>query len=235
MENEKQILLVEDDPNFGAVLRDYLELHDFNVILAKDGQQGLIQFKQTDPHLCILDVMMPHKDGFALAEDIKNLDPDMPLIFLTAKSMKEDMLRGYQVGADDYIVKPFDSEVLLYKIKAILNRRAAGSEDDEQKDFDIGTYSYDSELRILKNGQKEYKLSPKEGALLRLLALNKNALVSRSEALRKIWKDDNYFTGRSMDVYVAKLRKHLKNDENVAIINVHSEGFRLVDQMQANT
>lgn len=235
MDSDKLILLVEDDPNFGAVLRDYLELHDFQVALAKDGQQGLQQFRSLEPQLCILDVMMPYKDGFALASEIKDLDPGMPLIFLTAKSLKEDILKGYQIGADDYIVKPFDSEVLLYKIKAVLNRRMQSLEDEEQKEFHIGEYHFNSEFRILKNGSQEYKLSPKEGALLRLLASNKNALVSRSEALKKIWKDDNYFTGRSMDVYVAKLRKHLRHDQNVAIINVHSEGFRLVDQMNSHS
>lgn len=233
MESIAQILLVEDDPNFGAVLRDYLELNDFEVVLAKDGQQGLQAFKGIEPDLCILDVMMPHKDGFTLAGEIKQIEPEMPIIFLTAKSMKEDMLKGYQVGADDYIVKPFDSELLLYKIKAVLNRRNQGKEEEEQTTFDIGNYQFDSETRILKNANAEYKLSPKEGALLKLLASNKNHLVSRSEALRKIWKDENYFTGRSMDVYVAKLRKHLKHDTSVAIINIHSEGFRLVDQMSA--
>lgn len=235
MENAKQILLVEDDPNFGAVLRDYLELHDFEVVLAKDGVQGLQEFKMNEPDLCILDVMMPYKDGFALAGEIKDLDNDMPVIFLTAKSMKEDMLKGYQIGADDYIVKPFDSEVLLYKIKAIMSRRLQSQDDDDQVEFIIGTYTYHSEFRLLKNKDQEFKLSPKEGALLRLLAANKNSLVSRSQALKKIWKDDNYFTGRSMDVYVAKLRKHLRTDENVAIINVHSEGFRLVDGVNSTS
>lgn len=230
MENQKQILLVEDDPNFGAVLRDYLELNDFEVVLAKDGQEGLQTFKGMEPSMCILDVMMPHKDGFTLAGEIKNINPDMPIIFLTAKSMKEDMLKGYQVGADDYIVKPFDSELLLYKIRAVLNRRTQDNHSEESQ-YIIGKYQFESETRILKNGDKEFKLSPKEGALLRLLAQNKNHLVSRSEALKKIWKDDNYFTGRSMDVYVAKLRKHLQHDDSVAIVNVHSEGFRLVDQM----
>ncbi len=231
MENANRILLVEDDPNFGAVLRDYLELHDFDVVLATDGVKGLQQFKLVEPTLCILDVMMPFKDGFTLGAEIKELDSDMPIIFLTAKSLKEDMLKGYQIGADDYIVKPFDSEVLLYKIKAVLSRRGQ-MEGEEIKEFAIGKYNFHSDLRTLKAEGKQFKLSPKEGALLRLLAANKNNLVSRSEALKKIWKDDNYFTGRSMDVYVAKLRKHLALDENVAIINVHSEGFRLVDQLE---
>tara|TARA_R110002096_G_scaffold436050_1_gene666175 strand:+ start:118857 stop:119555 length:699 start_codon:yes stop_codon:yes gene_type:complete len=231
IENKQQILLVEDDPNFGAVLRDYLELHDFEVILAKDGVEGLQAYRNNDPEICILDVMMPHKDGFTLGSEIRELDNEMPLIFLTAKSLKEDVLRGYQVGADDYLTKPFDSEVLLYKLKAILNRTNQNQETPEEKILAIGKYQYDSEMRILKLEDKEFKLSPKEGALLKLLAQNKNSLVSRSEALKKIWKDDNYFTGRSMDVYVAKIRKHLKEDSAVAIINVHSEGFRLVDNL----
>lgn len=228
----KHILLVEDDPNFGAVLRDYLELHDFEVTLAKDGQQGLQAFRGSDPSLCILDVMMPYKDGFTLASEIRQVDNEIPLIFLTAKSMKDDILRGYKVGADDYLTKPFDSEVLLYKIRAILNRNAADEGETEQIEFQLGNYVFDSEMRILRLGDDEVRLSPKEGALLKLLLQNRNQLVSRSEALKKIWKDDNYFTGRSMDVYVAKLRKHLSRDEQVAIINLHSEGFRLVDNLR---
>lgn len=231
MKDNNQILLVEDDQNFGSVLRDFLELHDFEVILATDGKQGLQAFRNNDPGLCILDVMMPYKDGFTLASEIREIDPEIPLIFLTAKSFKEDVLKGYKIGADDYVTKPFDSEVLLYKIKAILNRKGQAKNEQEEKEFSIGKYNYHSEMRLLQLNGKEYKLSPKEGALLKLLSENRNRLVSRSEALRKIWKDDNYFTGRSMDVYVAKLRKHLKEDENVAIINVHSEGFRLVDKL----
>lgn len=233
MEKATQILLVEDDPNFGAVLRDYLELHDFDVVLAKDGVQGLQAFKGLEPDLCILDVMMPHKDGFTLGSEIKEITPEMPLIFLTAKSLKEDMLKGYQVGADDYIVKPFDSEVLLYKIKAVLSRKSGSEPEDENVEFEIGAYTYNTETRILTHPEVQNTLSPKEGALLTLLLRNKNHVVSRSEALKKIWKDENYFTGRSMDVYVAKLRKHLKHDETVAVINVHSEGFRLVDQVSS--
>lgn len=230
MSKTTKVLLAEDDPNFGAVLRDYLELNDFEVVLATDGLEGLRLFKSTDDlDLCILDVMMPQKDGFTLAGDIRKIDPDIPLIFLTAKSMKEDMLKGFQLGADDYLTKPFDSEVLLYKIKALLNRKQG--EEEEQTHFKVGRYEYDSEMRILKIGKEERKLSPKEGALLKLLAENKNNLVKRSTALNKIWKDDNYFTGRSMDVYLAKVRKYLKDDPKVAIINVHSEGFRLVDDL----
>jgi len=230
MSKTTKVLLAEDDPNFGAVLRDYLELNDFEVVLATDGQEALRLFKSTDElDLCILDVMMPLKDGFTLAGDIRKIDTDIPLIFLTAKSMKEDMLKGFQLGADDYLTKPFDSEVLLYKIKALLNRKFG--EEEQEIHFKIGRYEYDSEMRVLKIGKEERKLSPKEGALLKLLAENKNNLVKRSTALNKIWKDDNYFTGRSMDVYLAKVRKYLKEDPKVAIINVHSEGFRLVDEL----
>lgn len=229
MAAQTEILLAEDDPNFGTVLKDYLELHDFKVNLAKDGVEALRLFKGSEPAICILDVMMPNKDGFTLARDIKAIDVEMPLIFLTAKSMKEDMLKGFQIGADDFITKPFDSELLLYKIKAVLNRKA-GPEEEESA-FSIGRFTYDAETRLLKMGKKERTLSPKEGALLKLLAQHKNHLVSRSDALKKIWKDDNYFTGRSMDVYLAKIRKYLKEDPKVAIVNVHSEGFRLVDNL----
>lgn len=227
LKNQK-ILLVEDDPNFGAVLKDYLELNDLQVVLAADGQSGLRTFKEEEPQLCILDIMMPKKDGFTLATDIRNLDKHIPIIFLTAKSLKEDMLRGYQTGADDFLTKPFDSEVLLYKIKALLHRTLP--EEEEKTLYTIGKYQFNRDSRVLSLGSKERQLSPKESALLLLLVQNQNKLLSRSETLKKIWKDDNYFTGRSMDVYIAKLRKYLKDDANISIINVHSEGFRLVIQ-----
>ncbi len=226
----KKILLVEDDPNFGTVLKDYLALNDYDVTHAKDGLEGLIAFKNDEFDICILDVMMPKKDGFSLAKDIKGINSETPLIFLTAKSMKEDVLRGYQVGADDYLNKPFDSEVLLLKLKAILQRKsvdAAG--DDNQFEFEIGDFHLNSKLRQLSlKGAEPRKLSPKENKLLKLLAIYKNDLLPRELALTKIWHDDNYFTSRSMDVYIAKLRKYLKPDEKVEIINIHGEGFRLV-------
>lgn len=226
----KKILLVEDDPNFGTVLKDYLALNDYDVTHAKDGLDGLISFKNDDFDICILDVMMPKKDGFSLAKDIRSVNSDIPLIFLTAKSMKEDVLRGYQVGADDYLNKPFDSEVLLLKLKAILQRKEADSSaEDNQFEFEIGGFHLNSKLRQLSfNGGDPRKLSPKENKLLKLLAIYKNDLLPREMALTKIWRDDNYFTSRSMDVYIAKLRKYLKPDEKVEIINIHGEGFRLV-------
>lgn len=228
----KKILLVEDDPNFGTVLKDYLALNDYNVTHAKDGIEGLIMFKNNDFDLCILDVMMPRKDGFSLAQDIRSSNKEIPIIFLTAKTLKEDVLRGYQVGADYYLNKPFDSEVLLFKIKAILQRKESDtSAEDEQFEFEIGSFFFNSKLRHLSVGENEpQKLSPKESKLLKMLALHKNDLMPRELALTKIWRDDNYFTSRSMDVYIAKLRKYLKLDESVEILNIHGEGFRLVDK-----
>ncbi len=207
----KKILLVEDDPNFGTVLKDYLALNDYNVTHAKDGIEGLIMFKNNDYDLCILDVMMPRKDGFSLAQDIRATNKEIPIIFLTAKTMKEDVLRGYQVGADDYLNKPFDSEVLLLKIKAILQRKESDKgAESEQFEFAIGKFAFNSKLRHLSfDGGENQKLSPKESKLLRMLALHKNDLMPRELALTKIWRDDNYFTSRSMDVYIAILRKYL--------------------------
>lgn len=226
----KKILLVEDDPNFGTVLKDYLMLNDYSVTHAKDGLEGLIMFKNDDFDICILDVMMPRKDGFSLAKDIRASNADVPIIFLTAKTMKEDVLKGYEVGADDYLNKPFDSEVLLHKIKAILSRKAKDvNADDEVNDFTIGKFHLNSKLRHLSfDGGEPRKLSPKENKLLKMLILHKNDLMPRELALTKIWRDDNYFTSRSMDVYIAKLRKYLKDDPNVEIVNIHGEGFRLI-------
>jgi two-component system OmpR family response regulator len=201
----KKILLVEDDPNFGIVLKDYLTMNDFDVVLAKNGMEGFEKFKKDNFDVCILDVMMPYKDGFTLAKEIREKNEHVPIVFLTAKTMKEDVLKGYKAGADDYLNKPFDSEVLLMKLKAILQRKASNGLADSKK-FEF----------------------TKENELLRLLALHENDLMPRELALTKIWRDDNYFTSRSMDVYIAKLRKYLKRDENVEILNIHGEGFRLV-------
>lgn len=226
----KKILLVEDDPNFGTVLKDYLMMNDFDVVHAKNGMEGFEKFKKDNYDLCILDVMMPYKDGFTLAKEIREKNEEVPIIFLTAKAMKEDVLRGYKVGADDYLNKPFDSEVLLMKIKAIIQRKGADSlADSKEFEFKIGNFHLNSKLRFLTLEDTEpIKLSPKENELLRLLALHLNDLMPRELALTKIWRDDNYFTSRSMDVYIAKLRKYLKGDENVEIVNIHGEGFRLL-------
>jgi len=227
---KKRILLVEDDPNFGIVLKDYLSLSNYLVTLAKDGVEGLIVFKNNDFDLCILDVMMPRKDGFTLAQDIRKSNKEIPIVFLTAKTMKEDILRGYQVGADDYLNKPFDSEVLLHKINAMMLRKSKENDAEEELfEFEIGGFHLNSKLRQLSYEKEEpIKLSPKENKLLKLLSIYKNDLMPRELALTKIWRDDNYFTSRSMDVYIAKLRKYLKKDPKVEIINIHGEGFRLL-------
>ena len=231
MEKEnRKILLVEDDTNFGIVLKDYLIMNDFDVVLAKNGMEGFEKFKKDNYDLCILDVMMPYKDGFTLAREIREKNENVPIIFLTAKNMKEDVLKGYKSGADDYLNKPFDSEVLLYKIKAIIQRKATESiADSKQFEFEIGNFHLNSKLRFLTYKDEDpIKLSPKENELLRLLALHENDLMPRELALTKIWRDDNYFTSRSMDVYIAKLRKYLKKDDIAEILNIHGEGFRLV-------
>lgn len=230
MNDKKRILLVEDDPNFGIILRDFLIMNDYDVVLAKNGMEGFEKFKNHDFHLCILDVMMPYKDGFTLAGEIKEFNQDIPIIFLTAKSLKEDVLKGYKIGADDYLKKPFDSDVLLYKIKAILKRNKLSSIlNTDEHEFKFSSFEFNSKLRHLKfKGNKHAKLSPKENMLLKMLLLHKNDLMPRELALTRIWRDDNYFTSRSMDVYIAKLRKQLEIDPNVKINNIHGEGFRLV-------
>jgi len=227
---QKKILIVEDDFNFGNILRDYLILNDYNIVLAKNGIEGMEKFEKENFDLCILDVMMPFKDGFTLGKEIREKNENIPLFFLSAKTLKEDVLRGFKIGADDYLTKPFDSEVLLAKIKAILNRKNfVNIPESENFEFEIGKFSFNSKLRFLTYGEEDsIKLSPKENQLLRLLVLHINDLLPREMALNKIWRDDNYFTSRSMDVYIAKLRKYLKPDESVEILNIHGEGFRLV-------
>tara|TARA_B100000767_G_scaffold154981_1_gene145757 strand:- start:190 stop:891 length:702 start_codon:yes stop_codon:yes gene_type:complete len=230
----KKILLVEDDPNFGTLLKDYLALNDYNVTHAKDGIEGLIMFKNSGFDLCILDVMMPRKDGFSLSQDMRVSNKEVPIIFLTAKTLKEDVLKGYSVGSDDYINKPFDSEVLLYKIKAILQRKELDkTAESEQFEFNIGQFFFNSKLRHLSLGVDgdPQKLSQKESKLLRMLAIHKNDLMPRKIALIKIWRGNNYFTSRSMDVYISKLRKYLKEDDTVEILNIHGEGFELVEKL----
>jgi two-component system OmpR family response regulator len=230
MADAKNILLVEDDPNFGIILRDYLNLNGFQVTLAKNGMEGFDKYKKGDYDLCILDVMMPYKDGYTLAKEIREDNTSVPIIFLTAKSMKEDVLQGYKVGADDFLNKPFDSEVLLAKIKTLLKRKSSQTTvSQKQTDFQIGDFHLNAKLRFLTYKKEDpIKLSPKENDLLKLLALHLNDLMPRELALTQIWRDDNYFTSRSMDVYIAKLRKYLKQDPKVEILNIHGEGFRLV-------
>ena len=228
--DKKKILIVEDDTNFGNILKEYLSLNDYDVTLAKNGIEGFEKFKKEEFDLCILDVMMPYKDGFTLAKEIREVNEVLPIFFLSAKHLKEDVLKGFKLGADDYLTKPFDSEVLLAKIKAILNRSISTTAPaNDTFEFEFSDFSFNSKLRFLTYKSEEpIKLSPKENQLLRLLVLYINDLLPREIALNKIWRDDNYFTSRSMDVYIAKLRKYLSTDEKVQIINIHGEGFRLV-------
>ena len=228
--NNKNILLVEDDTNFGTLLNDFLSLHSYNVVLAKNGIEGFEKFKKSNFDLCILDVMLPFKDGFTLAKEIREIDKDVPLFFLTAKIMKDDVLKGYKIGADDYLTKPFDSEILLFKIKSIFKRKKLlNNREPEKNQFDFASFKFDSKLRILQyQNENPIKLSPKENELLKMLLSYSNDLMPRELALVKIWNDDNYFTSRSMDVYIAKIRKYLSKDSKIEIENIHGEGFRLL-------
>ena len=229
METAKpKILLCEDDTNLGMVLKNYLELNDYDVILERDGRLGLAAFQREKFDICLLDVMMPNMDGFKVAEEIRDINPDVPLFFLSAKTMKEDIIQGYKLGADDYITKPFDSEVLLHKIKAILKRNEEVHREETNAEFDLGKYHFNPRLRESGVNGKVQTLSPKENELLKMLAEYKNDLLPREAALKKIWGSDTYFNGRSMDVYIAKLRKYLKEDAKLEIVNIHGNGFRLV-------
>ncbi|MGA1582769.1 MAG: response regulator transcription factor [Saprospiraceae bacterium] len=228
-----RILLVEDDQNFGDVLRSYLELNEFEVILARDGVEGHEKFMSEACDLCILDVMMPRKDGFSLARLIREENAELPIIFLTAKALKEDVLEGFRVGADDYITKPFHSEELLMRIQAVLKRSKPPSEKEETADeFELGHFLFNYPLRTLTfrgaTPPESQTLSPKEAELLRLFCLHLNDVLPRSEALVKIWKKDDYFTARSMDVFITRLRKYLKRDSRLEIVNIHGNGFRLI-------
>ncbi len=229
MVKKVKILLVEDDPNFGSILKSYLELSDYEVLLKTDGKQGLAAFKTYTFDICILDIMMPEMDGFTLAKEIRKLNNKIPLIFLTAKTLKEDVLEGFRIGADDYLTKPFDSEVLLYKIAAILKRNAMIAEAaDQHASFEVGAFHFDCRLRILKLGKNSQTLSPKESELLKMLCIAKEGILTRRDALQQIWGKEDYFTTRSMDVFMARLRKYLKGDPSVEIINIHGNGFRMV-------
>ncbi|MFL5753187.1 MAG: response regulator transcription factor [Bacteroidia bacterium] len=223
-----KILLVEDEKNFAAVLKDYLQMNDFEVTLAEDGESGLEFFRRDSFDLCIADVMMPKKDGFTFVKEIKQLNSEIPVIFLTAKSLRDDVLKGYRLGADDYILKPFDTEVLLFKIRAILNRKQFAVQESPGS-FELGSLKFNYRLRtIYSSSGKETRLSPKEAELLNLLCMHINDVLPKEKALRQIWKEDTYFTGRSMDVYIVKLRKFLHEDERLEIVNLHGNGYRLV-------
>jgi DNA-binding response OmpR family regulator len=226
MSEKPHILLVEDDLSFGAVLKSYLEINDFRVTWVDDGKYAVLRFREGSFGLCILDVMLPNVDGFTIAGEIRKTDERVPLIFLTAKALKEDILKGYNVGADDYITKPFDTEVLMCKIRAIFKRNENGGNKEETM-FKIGLYLFDYKLRQIISESGVQKVSPKEADLLKLLCEHTNELLPRELALNKIWGDDGYFTARSMDVFVTKLRKYLSGDPSIEIKNIHGSGFLL--------
>lgn len=231
MSTKGKILLVEDDKNFGYTLSSFLEIHDYEVTLAPDGEAGLQAFNNDRFDLCIFDVMMPKKDGFTLAEDVRAKDSQTPIIFLTARHAQEDIIKGFRSGADDYIAKPFLSEELLYRIQAILKRSSKPEQSKANSDhYTIGKYHFNYALRTLAmTGDEDNaeKLSPKEAELLKLFCQYKNDILPRSIALKQIWGEDNYFTARSMDVFVTKLRKYLKGDNKIEIVNIHGNGFQL--------
>jgi len=229
MSTEKiRVLLVEDDINLGTLLKQYLLAKEYEVTLCTNGVEGHKAFMDNLFDICILDVMMPKKDGFSLAEDIRSVNNQIPLLFLTAKSMKEDVLEGFKIGADDYITKPFNMQELLFRVEAILRRAQPDQEKNRQTHFNLGKFTFDSEKQLLKFDGRVNKLTTKESELLRLMCLNLNETLERNVALKSIWQDDNYFNARSMDVYITKLRKHLKADSSLQIINVHGRGYKLI-------
>lgn len=227
MEEKIKILLCEDDENLGMLLREYLQAKGFEATLSPDGETGYKEFLKSKYDICILDVMMPKKDGYTLAQEIRQTNADIPIIFLTAKVLKEDILEGFKLGADDYITKPFSMEELVMRIEAIL-RRVRGKKHKESTVYHIGKYVFDTQKQILAYGDKKTKLTTKENELLALLCSHANEILRRDFALKTIWIDDNYFNARSMDVYITKLRKHLKDDEQVEIINIHGKGYKLI-------
>ncbi|MCD4768614.1 MAG: response regulator transcription factor [Bacteroidales bacterium] len=226
MSTSMKIFLVEDDLSFGSVLKSYLEINEFEVTWINDGKYAVNAFKKDMFSLCILDVMLPNVDGFTIAHDIRELSKQVPIIFLTAKKLKEDVLKGYGLGADDYITKPFDTDILLAKIKAIMLR--SDTIKPASDIMEIGIYKFNRKIRSLSDGVDERKLSPKEAQLLEMLADASNTLLSREVALKTIWGSDDYFTARSMDVYITKLRKYLSDDPCIQIRNIHGAGFQMI-------
>jgi DNA-binding response OmpR family regulator len=228
-EFKPRVLLVEDDPNLGNLLLEYLQAKEYDTTLATNGKEGLTQFKNNVFDVCIFDVMMPVMDGFTLAREVRKLDAETPIVFLTAKSMKEDTIEGFNAGGDDYLTKPFSMEELLLRLKAILRRTKNQTlTNSDQNNFEVGDYKFDFNLQKLEVGGKAQKLTTREAELLKLLCINVNDVLDRTFALKSIWHDDNYFNGRSMDVYIAKLRKYLREDPNLEIVNVHGKGFKLL-------
>ncbi len=226
-----RILLAEDDENLGSLLQEYLQAKNYEADWLNNGEKAFRAFEKNHYDICILDVMMPVKDGFTLASEIRMLDKNIPIVFLTAKSMKDDVLEGFSIGADDYITKPFSMEELIFRIEAIM-RRIKGGSNPKENIYDIGQFKFDTQKQTLVKGDFKQKLTTKETDLLKLLSSNMNRILERNFALKAIWIDDNYFNARSMDVYITKLRKYLREDPKVQIINVHGKGYKLVVEME---
>lgn len=227
MSTKKKILLVEDDTNLGNLLQDSLEIKNYDVTLKRNGEDAFNEFKGGKFDMCLLDVMMPKKDGFTLAKEIRRMNANIPIVFLTAKALKEDTIEGLKLGADDYITKPFSMEELTLRMENIF-KRLPKTEAHSQNQFKIGSFEFDNTLRVLKINGKETKLTTKESELLKMLAIYLDRVLEREIALNEVWGTDSYFAGRSMDVYIAKLRKYLKEDPNVEILNIHGMGFKMI-------
>lgn len=227
MKSTTKILLIEDDKNLSTILHEFLEVKGYKVTSAFNGEEGFVAYQKSDYDLCILDIMMPKMDGFTLAKKIQDFNPQTPFLFLSAKVMIEDKLKGLKLGADDYITKPFSMEELLLRIKVILKRSNSSEIEIIKSKFSVGSYCFDFEKRLLKHDGFEQRLTSKEAELLNLLCLHKNKVLERSVALNKIWQNENYFTARSMDVYITKLRNYFRNDSSIEIVNVHGTGFKL--------
>lgn len=227
MEEKMKILLCEDDESLGMLLREYLQAKNYEADLCLDGEAGYRAFSRNQYNMCVLDVMMPRKDGFQLAQEIRAVNPDIPIIFLTAKNLKEDVFEGFRIGADDYITKPFSMDELVFRMEAIL-RRVRGKKAADTVTFKLGKFTFDSRRQVLMCGEEQTKLTTKESELLSLLCKHANDILQREIALKTIWVDDNYFNARSMDVYITKLRKHLKSDPSIEINNVHGKGYKLI-------
>jgi len=228
MEKKIKILLAEDDVNLGSVLKEYLIAKEYQVTLSKNGEEALRVYEKEVFDLCIFDVMMPKKDGFSLAKDIRAKNQQIPIIFLTAKSLKNNIIEGFEAGADDYLTKPFEMKELLLRIKAVIRRTGKQNPIQKQKEFTLGKFRFNAEKQILYIEKEERKLTTKESELLRLLCISQNNLLDRNDALKEVWGDDNYFNARSMDVYITKLRKLLKDDKSIQILNIHGRGFKLL-------
>ncbi|MBA4300734.1 DNA-binding response regulator, OmpR family, contains REC and winged-helix (wHTH) domain [Algoriphagus alkaliphilus] len=226
--SKAKLLVVEDDPNLGDILKEYLEMKGYEPTLCRDGEEGWNKFKKDKYDLCLLDIMMPKKDGFTLAKEIKKVQENLPILFLTAKNQKDDIIEGLKIGADDYLTKPFSMEELLLRITAILRRTQKSTEISALKTYTFGDFVLHYDEQFIDGPEGRHKLTSKENELIRLLASEINKLVNRSHALKQIWGDDSYFNARSMDVYLSKIRKILKDDPKVQIITIHGEGFKMI-------